>query len=227
MLLFTIANENDYDILTKNLYYLKKVDYTKEEYETIINEAKKYYFSYNIVIDDTDMSDKYHSDDTTYYSINITNMLVKDKKFYGVILHGLQAIHSYYLVATIEDAIIDDSEVNGYNSIDRTYKLLPYDIEGEALDFAVKYYVTCHKKTVKVKDGNEELFSDSIWDFFPLADDVIVKDGKAIGVKIRGHEYILDDKPSLYFSTFIEEYCGYIYREYADYKLVKFIEDEQ
>lgn len=225
MLLFTIVDENDYEILTQNKYCLKKVDYTIEEYNVIINEAKKYYYSYRVISDKTDMSDRYHSDDTYYYSVNMTNVLVKDKKFYGVILHGLGPYHNYYLVATIDDAIIDDSELNGYNSIDRTYKLLPYDIEGEALDFAVKYYVTCHKKTMKVKDEKEELFADSIWDYYPIADDVIVKDGKAIGVKIRDHEYILEDKQSLYYSTFKEEFYGYKYREYADYKLVKFIKE--
>lgn len=226
MLLFTLTDENDYDILTQNGYYIKKIDYTIKEYEDIINEAKKYYYSYRVISNETDMSDRYHSDNTYYYSVNMTNVLVKDKKFYGVILHGLEAIHSYYLIATINDTIIGDSEINGYNSIDRTYKLLPYDIEGEALDFAVKYYVTCHKKTMKVKDGNEELFADSIWDFFPLADDVIVNNGKAIGVKIKDHDFILQDKKSLYYSTFKEEFCGYMYREYADYKLVKFIEKD-
>ena len=56
--------------------------------------------------------------------------------------------------------------------------------------------------------------------------DVIVKDGKAIGVKIADHEFILEDKQSLNYSTFNEEFCGYKYRNYADYKLVKFIEED-
>ena len=46
MILFTITNENDYEILTDNKYYLKKCEYSVQEYEEIINEAKKYYFSY-------------------------------------------------------------------------------------------------------------------------------------------------------------------------------------
>ena len=98
-----IANENDYDILTQNGYYIKKIDYTIKEYEDIINEAKKYYYSYRVISNETDMSDRYHSDNTYYYSVNMTNVLVKDKKFYGVILHGLEAIHSYYLIATIKN----------------------------------------------------------------------------------------------------------------------------
>ena len=207
MLLFTITDGNDYEILTQNGFYIKKIDYTIKEYDDIINEAKKYYYSYRVISNETDMSDKYHSDNTYYYSVNMFNVLVKNKKFYGVLLHGLEAIDNYYLVATIDEPIIDNSESNGYNSIDKTYKLLPYDIEGAALDFAVKYYVTCHKRTVKVKDDIEELFSDSIIDFYPLADDVIVKNGKAIGVKIEEHEYILEDKQSLYFSKFLI-HCG-------------------
>ena len=225
MLLFTIANENDYEIKTKNGYYLKKVDYTKEEYEAIINEAKKYYYSYRVESFETDMSDNYHSDNTYYYSITFQNVLVKDKKFYGAITNGLGKRNTYYLVATIDNNVIDDSEVNGYNSIDRTYKLLPYKLDECTFDLPLKYYVTVHVITTRIKDGKEELFSDNTYYEYPLAFDVIVKENKAVGIKARNLEFIIDD-PSTHIQTKIkEDFAGYKYIQKEEYRLVKYIND--
>ena len=225
MILYTITNRNDHEIKTENNYYLKKSEYSKEEYEEIINQAKQYYFSYRVISDDTDMSDRYHSDNLYFYSVHPKNLIVKDKKFYGVILHGLEKHHGYYLIATIDDKIIDDSEVNGYNSIDRTYELLSYDFNSEALDLCVKYYAICTVTTTRIKDGKEELFSKNTYYKYPLAFDAVTKDEKVIGVKIDGLDFIIEDPSTHKQSKQKEDFAGYKYIQTNKYKLVYFNKD--
>ena len=57
-----------------------------------------YYYSRRIVSDETDLNDRYHDDVTYYEQINALNMIVKDDKFYGVIVSGLGRYDDYFVI---------------------------------------------------------------------------------------------------------------------------------
>ena len=90
MEIYTIATSDDYDVKANNNIYLKKVSYTFEESNRLLEVAKKYYYTYLVESESTDFNDRYSSSNTYYEQINKSNMIVKDNEFYGVIVYGLE-----------------------------------------------------------------------------------------------------------------------------------------
>ena len=192
MKLFTVASYDDYEIEVNNSLCLKKVDYSYEEYLSFIEEAKKYYYTIVIESESTDFNDRYSSSTTYYEQINRFNIVIKDNKFYGAVVWGLGKIHSEYVVCTLDRMNYNYYDGSCYSYIERTIDLRKYDLSVEALDFVQKYYILTNVKAFKVKKEGEKLDTDSNYKYYLTAHDVILEDGKAVGLKHEGREYRLD-----------------------------------
>lgn len=192
MELFTIANENDYEIKSYNKVYLKKISYSEEECIKILNEAKNYFFTRKIESESTDFNDRYSSSTTYYEQINYSNLVVKDNKFNGVVANGLGRYDDFYMVCTLEKIEASWYDGSVYSYIEKTYKLRKYDFPEEALEFIHKYHIHLNLIAKKVVDDEEILDFENNVDYYLTAFDVILVDGVAVGLKYNDHEFRLD-----------------------------------
>lgn len=221
MVLYTVVTGDNYEAIANNNIRLRKIKYSKKQYQSILLEAMNYYYSRRIVSDETDLNDRYHDDVTYFEQINALNLVVKDDKFYGAIVSGLERFDGHFIVCTLDNMIIEDSEINGYNSIDRTYKILKYDLPLAAKEFVHKYYIILKSSSYKVIDGKEVLHSECELNKYLLANSVILEDGVAVGALYEEHEFILNKPETMEFTKMTVDRYGITYHNYTTYKLIE------
>lgn len=221
MKLFTITNEENHEIVTYDNIYLRKAEYSRKECRAFIEEAKKYYFSYNVESESTDFNDRYSSSSIRYYQINLSNIVIKEDKFYGVIASGLGRFDNAYVICTFDKLSVNIYDGSCYSYVDKTYTLHKYDLPQEALDFVYKYKIVMDNKVYKFKNNEEILDSSQIISYYLCAGDVIMENGLPIGVKCEGHEYLLNNPESLVNKKMEEKDYDCRYHYYYTYSLVE------
>jgi hypothetical protein len=219
-MLYTVVTGDDYDIKTNNNTCLRKIKYSLKQYKSILLEAMNYY-SKRIVSDEIDLNDRYHDDVTYYNQINALNLVVKDDKFYGVVVSGLGRSDDYFIISTLDNMIVEDSKINGYNSIDCTYKILESNLPLVAKEFDYKYHITWHSESYKVIDGKEVLVLEYKNDCFLLADCVLLEDGVAVGVVFKEHEFRINNPETMQYKKMTTDFYGITYHNYTTYKLIE------
>ena len=221
MKLFTITNEENHEIVTFDDIYLRKAEYSKKECKAFIEEAKKYYFTYLVESEDTDFNDRYSSSTKYYYQINLSNIVIKEDKFYGVVVSGLGRFNREYIICTFDEKEINIYDGSCYSYVDKTYTLCEYNLPQEALDFVFKYKIVMHQRVCKFIN-NEDIFdSESETSYYITAYDVIMENGIAVGLKYQGHEYLLNNPESLIYNVTEEKSYDCKYHYYYTYSLVE------
>ena len=221
MKLFTITSEENHEIVTFDDIYLRKAEYSKKECRAFIEEAKKYYFTYLVESEDTDFNDRYSSSSKYYYQINLSNIVIKEDKFYGVVVCGLDRFNSEYVICTFDQMEHEFHDGSCYSYVDKTYTMHKYDLPSESLDFVYKYKIIMDQRVCKFIN-NEDIFdSESQHTYYLTAYDVIMENGCAVGLRFNNHEFLLNKPESLVYEVVENKNYACAYHYYQTYKLVK------
>ena len=219
MELYTVINEEKYDVLANGTIKLKKASYSRRQCVEFLEEAKKYYYTRCIESESTDFNDRY-SDSVTYYEqVNLDNIVIKENKFYGVIVVGLGEYDKKYIICTLDDNKYKDFDGSVYSYVDKTYTLKEYNLPEEALDFVFKYYIELDVEVYRQISEGEEFESKNTLKYYLTAFNVIMVDGKAVGVKYKEHEYRLDDLESMVYKYMEVKTYGHKFNYYYTYKM--------
>ena len=227
MEIYTIATSDDYDVEANNNIYLKKVSYTFEESNRLLEVAKKYYYIYLVESESTDFNDRYSSSNTYYEQINKSNMIVKDNEFYGVIVYGLEKHQKEFYVCTLDNVEYNNFDGSCYSYVDKTYTLREYNLPQEALDFVHKYHISLNIISYKITDSGEEFDFESNHEYYLTAFDVIMENGKAVGLKHRNHEHRIDvEGRNIVKWQEVKQY-GYNFNYYYTSKIVEWSNENE
>ena len=214
MKLFTIASIDDYEIETENNIYLKKVRYLKEDCLRFLLEAKKYYYTSEMESESTDFNDRYSSSYFRYEYINFENIVIKDNKFYGVMVMGADRVSSLKIVCTLDKMKVNYYDGSSYSYINRNFEIIENKDSEEAIEFSYKYYINKNVKIYKILEGNEELESNTDYVNHLISSYVIIDSGKPVGFKYEDREYRLNDDSKVYTYSEIKQYgikYNYVY----------------
>ena len=206
MKLFTIATQQDHEIKTYNKHFIKLAYYTNEQCAQFLQSAKYYYIKLHGESESTDFNDNYSDSWTSYWPITLQNIVVKDGKFFGVVVCGNAKYDRDYIICTLNEPKAHWYDGSDYSSTSKDYYLQKYDLPECALDFAQAYHIA--QVTNEYKKGNEGR-EDSLkqtynYTHLLMADDVLVENGLAIGVKHGDRTYLLAD-PTTLIQTFTEQ----------------------
>ena len=227
MELYTVVSGADYELQSNKGICLKKVNYSLDEYETILETAKRYYYKYVVESESTDFNDKYSSYNSYYIQINHSNLIVKDNKFYGVIVYGLEEYQRECYVCTLDEPSYNDYDGSCYSYVEKTYTLYEYELPEVALDFVHKYFISLNIKSYKVTKDGEEFDLESNHHYRLTAHDVILENGQAVGLKFRGLEYRLDIDGGNIHNWQEEKVYGYTFNYYYTAKLEEWSNDNE
>lgn len=208
MRLYTIASIDDYEIVTENGIYLKKVRYSKVDCLRFLIDAKKYYYTSAMESKSTDFNDRYSSSYLRYEHINFTNMVIKDNKFYGVMTMGASRYDTLKIVCTLDERKVNYYDGSCYSYIDRDFELIENTDSKEAIEFSYIYYINHNVKIYKLLEDTEVLESDNDNPNYLISRYVIMEEGKPVGFKYRDREYRLNDETREYTYSEIKQY-GY------------------
>ena len=199
MKLHTVATFSDHQIETYHHQYLKLVDYTEQQCQELMQQAKHYYVKLYGESESTDFNDRYSDCWTRFYPITLQNVLVEDGKFAGVVVYGTEKYDDCHIVCTLQEPKAHWYDGSDYSSISRDYFLMKYDLPICALDFAQTYHVALESKEYKRRNGTKADKLENTYNYvYPLmAWDVIVQDGIAVGAKHNDHTYLIGDASTL------------------------------
>ena len=217
MELFTVTIEGNFEIETNNSIKLKKVSYSKKQCEEFLEEAKKYYYTRLIESESTDFNDKYSSSVKYYEQVNLSNIVIKENKFYGVVAVGLGKYDKKFVICTLDNRVYNDYDGSVYSYVDKTYTLIEYTLPYEALDFVHKYYIELDVEVYKQTDEGEKFDSKNKLKYYLTAFDVILVDGKAVGLKHKEKEYRIDQPESMVQKSMEVKTYGCKYNYYYTY----------
>ena len=172
-------------------------DYTMDDYKRFMETAKKYYVSMRHYWYETDMSD--HDSGTRYkdFSINNSNMIIKDNELYGVLVSTF-AMFPKFKILKLENKHTSLALGGGYNSDDYDWWLKDNDMTNlDTLEVSLKYILIKEKKVYITLNNNKQLsrIERDVIGF--IQDNCIVEDGKVIGLSHGKSRFIFDDKESL------------------------------
>ena len=219
MELYTVTTEEKYEVLANKVIPLKKASYSKKQCEEFLEEAKKYYYTRVIESESTDFNDKYSSYAKYYEQVNLSNIVIKENKFYGVIVVGLGDYEKKFIVCSLDEREYNDYDGSVYSYVDKTYSLFQYTLPYEALDFVHKYYIELDVEVYKQTQNGEKFESKNTLKYYLTAFDVIMVDGKAVGLKFKEHEYRLDDLESMVYKYMEVKTYGSKFNYYYTYKM--------
>lgn len=193
MKLYTLCELEDALIKTSGLdsYGIKLEEYSYDDYLNFIKEAGEYYIDEYHYWYETDMSDRDEGSTRSKFTINYSNMIIKDNKLFGVLIKTNNYFPKYYIYKFKEEKYgIDLSGGYNENSFTWTYK----NNEKFTREYIlVKEVISTKKGSIKKEDVSS--YHREIIGLFE--NNYIVKDNKILGFKLDNHEYLLSVPSSL------------------------------
>ncbi len=198
MKLHTVATFSDHQIETYHHQYLKLVEYTDQQCQQLMQQAKYYYVKMDGERESTDFNDRYSDSWTSFFPITLENILVEDGKFVGAVVSGT-VTKRCYVICTLQSPKANWYDGSSYSYTNKDYFLMQYDLPTSALDFAQTYHVALESKEYKRGNGTKADKLESTYNYvYPLmAWDVIVLDGIAVGAKHNDRTYLIGDDSTL------------------------------
>ena len=196
MKLHTLATPQNHEIVTYHKQYLKLVDYSNEDCQKLLDEAKYYYIKMCAESESTDFNDNYSDSWTNYYPITLQNILVANGKFVGAVAQGTGKYGRSYVICTLDIPKAHWYDGSDYSHVSKDFFLQKYDLPVSALDVAKDYHIEQTSLQYKKGDDSEQdkLLQTYHHTHLLMAFDVVVEDGVAIGVKQFEHTFLLDDQ---------------------------------
>ena len=199
MKLYTIATQQDCEIVTYHKQYLKLAEYTQADCKRLMDQAKYYYVKLHGESESTDFNDNYSDSWTNYYPITLQNILVANGNFVGAVVQGTDKYERSYVICTLDTPNAHWYDGSDYSSTSKDYFLLKYDLPECALDIAKDYVIT--QTSLQYKKGNgtkpDKLIETYHYTHLLMAFDVIVENDVAIGVNKFDHTFLLADQSTL------------------------------
>ena len=222
MKLYTICKLNECEIKTEDNYGIKLVEYSVSDYKRFIEKAMSHYVCYHRYWYDTDMSDSSSGTITRKFSINQSNMVIKDNELYGILANCNMNYPKYYIYQFGKEKLkielgggyCDDShewvyKENDLSNLETLYASLSYVLIKEKICFSNK---------------NEEtkmyLYERTIIGL--LQKDCLIENGKVVGFTYDNNNFILASLDSFVQKTHERrEYTSESTDVYEVYTLVK------
>ena len=225
MKLYTCCNESEANIKCINKVNLMLKDYSCQEYLEFMEEAKQYYIKEYHDWYQTDMSDSDSGSTTKYFTINQTNLVVKNGKFHGVLVSANDYFPKYFLVSFAQKRYYHDFD-GGYNSNSFEWTFEKYDLNESTLNFLSKYLLIVEKTSYEISESDKKLSSYNrlIVGFMPKQ--FIVENDKVVGFKYNELLFTLN-KPESFIqkSEEIEKYPYETYQKYTIHSLIEVNEE--
>ena len=196
MKLYTIATQQDCEIVTYHKQYLKLAEYTQAHCQRLMDQAKYYYVKLHGESESTDFNDNYSDSWTNYYPITLQNILVANGNFVGAVVQGTGKYERSYVICTIDAPKAHWYDGSDYSSTSKDYFLLKYDLPECALDIAKDYVISqTSLQYIKGNGSKPDKLTDTYnYTHLLMAFDVLVENGVAIGVKKFDHTFLLADQ---------------------------------
>ena len=193
MKLYTCCEKNECEIQCENNYYVKLVEYSFEDYKRFLEVGKKHHIHLYRYWYETDMSDSSSGSANYYYPINYLNMIIKGNELVGVLVKsGGYRTNYYFYELNKEEYWVDLA--GGYNENSYTWKYKKNNLdEKETLEVSINYAVIEERLFISTKRETTRVsfYERKILGLFQT--DCIVIDGRVIGFKNEGKEFLLDD----------------------------------
>ncbi|MBE6143066.1 MAG: hypothetical protein E7177_03665 [Erysipelotrichaceae bacterium] len=193
MKLYTIVEDKEVLITScNNNLKVGLKEYSYKEYLSFIEEVKKYYLHEYHYWYTTDMSDRDEGSNVEKYTINHSNMVIRDNKVYGVLVKTGNNYPKYY-ICTFEKGEYYIDLAGGYNknSFSWTIKENPYVINDYLIIREYISYSLYEKNNKKVLS----IYRREVIGLFK--EDAIFENDLLIGFKKDDQQFIISD-PSTY-----------------------------
>ena len=171
-------------------------DYSMDDFNRFMETAKKHYVKRLFSWYETDMSDSDSGNIFDYFSINHTNMIIKDNDLYGVLVKTRGMFPLYYLL-NFKTKHTQAALGGGYNSLDYDWWIMDNDLNNLDTLNVASNYVLLYEKISYNKD-KLSFYSRDVISF--LQQDCIIENNAIVGLKYEDDnlfEFKFLDKNSL------------------------------
>ena len=183
MKLFTCCGEKEATIYCTNNEWLTLQEYSYQDYLRFINESKSYHIKEFHDWYQTDMNDSDSGSTTKRFSINQTNMVIKNGKFYGVLVNSNPYFPKYFLVSLAQKKYYYDFD-GGYNTNSFEWTFIENDlINTVTLDVSTKYLLIIESISYEFNESRKRLISYLRSVIGLTQNNCVVENDKVIGVK--------------------------------------------
>ena len=170
---------------------VKLKEYSYEEYLRFMDSCKKYFVSHYHTWYETDMSDKDEGTTSERFSINYSNMIIKDNEVYGVLVKTTNMFPRYYILV-LEKKHKGVELGGGYEEDSHDWLLKEHCID----ETSYEYILINEQINISINKTNylEKIsgYTRKIVGF--LGENLIYNNGKLVGFKYGTHNFIIDDE---------------------------------